>query len=76
MAKCATCGADWSSGQTTHSCMECGGNGAMEIPCMKCKGECGRIWKRVVMDSNDLGLAVFSGHCGIETARQLKEEFG
>ena len=48
---CLACGANWSRGEFTEGCKECGG-AAMEVDCMLCGGRCGRKWQRMVMDSN------------------------
>lgn len=61
---CLTCGAKWSRGEVTEGCKECGG-AAMEVDCMLCGGKCGSKWQRMVMDSNDFGVAHWGGACAL-----------
>jgi len=60
---CLKCGANWSRGEWTHGCPECGG-GALTIPCPRCGGECGQLWRRAVLDSWDSQTAHWVGRCG------------
>jgi protein-tyrosine phosphatase len=61
--RCSTCGAAWGSSAWTLDCPECGG-GDLQVPCPVCHGDCGEIWRRAVIDSNDERLAHWLGHCG------------
>jgi hypothetical protein len=63
MATCASCGADWTAGDFTLGCEECGG-ATLEVPCPLCGGACGRVWRRAVDDSHHAGVAHWSGRCG------------
>jgi hypothetical protein len=60
---CYTCGADWSKGDWTKDCLECGG-GALKGPCVFCGGKCGGESSRAIMDSNDFGIGHWVGICG------------
>jgi len=64
LASCLTCGADWSQGNFSPECPECGG-GALDAPCPACAGKCGARWQRAVIDSNDAHLAHFYGSCAL-----------
>jgi hypothetical protein len=61
-ARCYSCGADWSAGQFSADCPECGG-GAMTRSCIYCGGGCGAVMERAVSDSNDSGLGHWAGRC-------------
>lgn len=62
MYVCRTCKANWSAGEWTKGCPECGG-GALKIECPMCNGKCGAKWKRAPMDSHDYGVACWWGDC-------------
>ena len=59
---CTSCGANWTEGEYSDDCRECGG-GAMERSCILCGGRCGSIFKRAVIDSMDTGEAHWVGSC-------------
>jgi hypothetical protein len=59
---CTSCGAKWQNGEFGLNCEECGG-GALQIACIVCTGRCGSQWKRMVMDSQDSGIAHWIGGC-------------
>ena len=61
---CGTCKADWTAGSFSAGCDECGG-GALDGACPVCLGLCGERWHRAVADSNDGGMAVWVGQCGL-----------
>lgn len=61
---CGTCRANWTQGEWTDGCAQCGG-GAMSVPCLQCSGECGRQWHRQLMESWDFGIAHWMGGCGL-----------
>jgi len=65
---CQSCGAHWSEGAYSQDCKECGG-GAMERPCFVCNGECGRMWSRAPIDSQDSHEAHWIGSCGMPMTR-------
>jgi hypothetical protein len=67
--KCFSCGADWSEGQYSTQCDECGG-GALDCPCPRCGGLCGMRWQRAVMDSHDLKIGHWYGRCGLPQEKQ------
>jgi hypothetical protein len=69
---CTHCGANWSLGQFTEDCPQCGG-GAMDIPCLLCGGACGERWQRAVMDSQDADVAHWYGHCRAKSAEAERE---
>jgi hypothetical protein len=73
-AECLSCGAVWSKGEYSKDCKECGG-GALERTCMVCGGNCGTVWKRAILDSNDTGEAHWMGSCALP-AREQKKNFG
>ena len=60
--QCNSCGADWSAGEVGADCPECGGY-ALSRPCPVCGADCGGIWHRAVIDSNDSGQAHWIGKC-------------
>ena len=77
-ARCTSCGANWTEGQWTAGCGECGG-GALEQPCLICGGRCGATWRRAVLDSNDFRCGHWHGACGLpeeEKERLLAEARG
>ncbi len=61
-ASCKSCGAHWMHGAFNEGCEQCGG-GAMEIACVACGGRCGSLWKRMILDSQDSGIAHWIGGC-------------
>lgn len=65
---CHNCGANWSQGQYSPGCPQCGG-GALERACLVCKGRCGRRWQRAVLDSWDFGTAHWGGQCALAPLR-------
>jgi len=46
---CITCGANWTKGNYTPECNECGG-GALKRSCIVCDGTCGNTWKKMPLD--------------------------
>ena len=70
-ARCLTCGANWSQGEWTKGCEECGG-GALEIRCIICGGRCGSTWRKSVMDTNDFGMNHWHGDCRLSEWEQRK----
>lgn len=68
---CHSCNANWSQGNFTEGCDECGG-GAMRRSCLVCGGECGRTWDRAPMDSQDFHQAHWIGSCGLSQAEQME----
>ena len=76
-AECFSCGAAWSSGEYSKDCKECGG-GSLERACIVCDGNCGTLWKRAILDSNDTGEAHWIGSCALparEQKRILRQKF-
>jgi hypothetical protein len=59
---CHSCPANWSKGQWTPECPECGG-GPLEIDCIFCQGRCGAKWQKAVIDSHDCAQAHWFGNC-------------
>ncbi len=59
---CSDCGANWSLGEFSKECIQCGG-GAMERNCALCNGKCKSIYKRAPIDSWDSGEAHWIGSC-------------
>jgi len=68
---CQSCGANWTKGNHTPECKECGG-GALTKPCIICEGKCGSTWKKMPLDSNDSRLAHWGGSCGLPKAEKFK----
>jgi hypothetical protein len=68
---CLTCGANWSKGDWTEGCGECGG-GALQIACFVCGGRCGIMWNRAVMDSNDSAIGHWHGQCNLPEGERKK----
>jgi len=66
---CLTCGANWSAGDWTRDCKECGG-GALGTPCLVCGGRCGSTWDKAVLDTIDSSLAHWSGVCNLPKEEQ------
>jgi hypothetical protein len=62
---CRNCGANWSQGQFSVDCQQCGGE-ALEVPCLMCDGTCGRRFDRAIVDSQDYNKAHWVGHCGYQ----------
>src|SRR5512136_244301 len=70
-AECLSCGAAWSNGEYSKDCKECGG-GALERACIVCDGNCGTLWKRAIVDSNDTGEAHWIGSCASPAREQQR----
>ncbi len=68
---CNRCGANWTVGEYSDDCMECGG-GAMERKCPLCDGRCGSVYKRAVVDSWDSGEAHWIGGCHLPAEEKQK----
>lgn len=69
--KCGHCHANWSKGEFSANCKQCGG-GAMERPCLVCGGRCGAIFKRAAIDSNDYKEAHWIGGCQLPADEQQR----
>ena len=76
---CTNCGANWSRGEYSEECEQCGG-GSMTRSCVFCGGKCGGTSKRMVMDSWDFNSAHWLIECKLPPdeqyeikARMLKE---
>ena len=69
MTICISCGADWSQGEFSADCPQCGG-GALERACPVCGGRCGRMWMRAVLDSQESNMAHWIGSCGLPAEEQ------
>lgn len=61
-AVCTSCGANWAEGESNPDCVECGGF-ALSRHCPVCGGQCGAIWQRAIIDSNDRHEAHWMGKC-------------
>ena len=59
---CELCNANWSAGDFSPDCKCCGG-GALERACPICDGECGQVWRRARIDSQDSKEAHWYGSC-------------
>ena len=68
---CTCCGANWTDGEYSDDCVECGG-GAMERGCIVCGGLCDSIFIRAVIDSNDTRVAHWIGSCRLPPSEQEK----
>lgn len=66
-AICSHCRANWTMGDADPDCPVCDGF-ALTRPCPLCAGTCGAVWRRAVLDSNDLGEAVWIGTCAADGA--------
>jgi len=66
---CTSCGADWSGGDFTPRCDECGG-GAMQRSCLLCDGRCGAVYERAPLDSVDFHMAHWIGACLLSKEKQ------
>ena len=68
---CTQCHANWSSGQFTSKCSQCGG-GALQRKCVLCNGRCGNVYHRATIDSWDSNEAHWVGNCGLSEEIKLK----
>ena len=68
---CLTCGANWTQGNHTSGCNECGG-GALKRSCIVCDGRCGNTWQKMPLDSNDSGEGHWMGFCGLSQEENLE----
>ncbi len=59
---CKDCGANWSQGEFSKECIQCGG-GALQRNCILCNGKCKSTYSRAVIDSWDTGEAHWVGNC-------------
>lgn len=69
MIACTDCGTDWSQGNFSPGCTQCGG-GALATPCPICGGRCGARWQRALFDSQDENLAHWYGRCALPEEEQ------
>jgi hypothetical protein len=69
MVSCTSCGADWSEGDFSPKCAQCGG-GALDVLCLVCGGKCGARWQRAIIDSQDEDLANWFGTCALPKQEQ------
>lgn len=68
---CTHCNVNWSSGQYSEVCDQCGG-GALLRSCPVCNGQCGAEFSRAVLDSWDTGIAHWIGACRLPLEEQQK----
>lgn len=64
---CFACGVSWAQQHVSLDCSECGGY-AMERPCPRCEGQCGKVWKRDLTMSHACGKARWAGSCGLSAS--------
>jgi hypothetical protein len=62
MLVCTDCHVNWSEGQFSPDCPQCGG-GALSRLCPACGGFCAAVWRRAVHDSGDEHLGHWVGEC-------------
>lgn len=67
---CLSCGVNWTKGNYTDGCNECGG-GALKRSCIVCDGKCGNIWEKIPLDSNDSSEAHWRGFCGLSPKEKI-----
>src|SRR5581483_7936544 len=70
---CRNCGANWSQGQWSLECPQCGG-GALEMACPICDGTCGQRLVRAIVDSQDYNRAHWIGGCGYQCTCSAKDD--
>jgi len=68
---CHSCQANWTNGEWSADCRECGG-GALERDCTFCNGRCGGKSQRAIMDSHDYARAHWIGACLLSKEEQDK----
>jgi len=64
--RCTHCNANWTSGEFSDDCEQCGG-GALVRACWVCGGRCGGQFTRSVLDSWDTGIAHWVGACKLSS---------
>jgi hypothetical protein len=68
---CSDCGANWSLGEFSRECIQCGG-GALQRNCKLCNGKCKSNYNRAVIDSWDTGEAHWIGSCQLSADEKQK----